>query len=98
MKNPDPLERDIEGTVVMFAKARGVLVYKFTSPNRRSVPDRIFFPKNGTPFLIEFKRLGHQSTPAQEVEIAKIRAQGIYVGVCDSVDAGKRVIEERLML
>lgn len=99
MKNSDPLEKDIEAKVCDYAKKLNCIVYKFTSPNRRSVPDRLFIMPGGRGvFFIEFKRLGHKPTVAQEVEIAKIRAQGIYVGVVDNVDAGKKVIETQMML
>ena len=95
--NKDPLEKVIEKKVCDYAKQHGCLVYKFTSPARRSVPDRLFIPPRGLPcFFIEFKRKGCKPTPAQEIEIAKIRAQGIYVGVIDNVDAGKHCVEVQL--
>lgn len=95
--NKDPLEKDIEKKVCDHAKALGCLVYKFTSPARRSVPDRLFIMPGGKGvFLIEFKRLGCKPTPAQEVEIAKIRAQGTYVGVIDNVTEGKACVEVQL--
>jgi len=97
MRNPDPLEKDIEKKVVEFARSLGILPYKFTSPSRRSVPDRLFImPKGKGCFFVEFKRRGQKPTPAQEAEIAKIRQQGIYVAVVDNVEQGKAVIEERM--
>lgn len=92
MKNLNPLEKDIEKRVCDYAKSLGMLVYKFTSPSRRSVPDRLFITKGGVVFFIEFKRAGAKPTPAQEVEIAKIRATGVEVYVVDTVDHGKRVV------
>lgn len=97
-KNPDPLEKYIEKAVCTYAKSLNILAYKFTSPSQRSVPDRLFMMPGGRGcFFLEFKRLGKEPTAAQEVEIAKIRRQGIYVGVADSVDAGKRMVEAQLM-
>jgi len=93
MKNSNPLERDIEKRVVAHAKSLGMLCYKFTSPACRSVPDRMFITKEGVVFFIEFKRLGQKPTSAQEVEIAKIRAQGVKVFVVDNVGEGKRIVE-----
>lgn len=88
--NKDPLEKVIEKKVCDHAKALGCLVYKFTSPSRRSVPDRLFIMPGGKGcFFIEFKRKGCKPTPAQEIEIAKIRAQGTTVGVVDDVNRGK---------
>ncbi len=90
--NPDPLERDIERKVCDYAKSLKFLCYKFTSPSRRSVPDRMFITPSGVVFFIEFKRWGKQLPPSQEVEIAKIRATGVDVFVVDNVDMGKGVI------
>lgn len=94
MKNTNPLEKVIEKKVCDYAKSRGCLHYKFTSPSRRSVPDRIFIPKGDIPtFWIEFKRKGEKPTAAQAVEIEKIRAQGKTVYVVDNVERGKMCVE-----
>lgn len=95
MTDLGPLEKDIERIVCDHAKKLGWLCYKFTSPAKRSVPDRMFLHQGKTMF-IEFKRKGQKPTPAQEVEIAKIRKQGIYVGVIDRVDEGKKLVERML--
>lgn len=92
MKNPDPLEKDIEKRVCDFAKSLGMLVYKFTSPSRRSVPDRMFITKDGKVFFIEFKRKGQKPTDAQKVEMTKIEKQGVPVYVVDNVEDGKRIV------
>jgi hypothetical protein len=94
MKNPNPLEKDIEKRVCDYAKSLGVLVYKFTSPSRRSVPDRMFITKTGTVFFIEFKRKGEKPTAAQQVEIGKIRKQGGTVYVVDDETAGRCIISD----
>lgn len=92
MKNSNPLEKDIERKVCDYAKSLGILCYKFTSPSRRSVPDRMFITKSGVVFFIEFKRRGEKPTAAQEVEIEKIRATGVQVYVVDNVDEGKGLL------
>lgn len=91
--NTNPLEKVIEGKVVDYAKKLGCLVYKFTSPARRSVPDRMFIVHGGRVFFIEFKRLGQKPTPGQEAEIGKIRDKGAPVWVVDNVNFGKQVID-----
>ena len=48
------LEKQIEAKVCDYAKERGLLVYKFTSPNRMAVPDRMFIRPDGKVFFIEF--------------------------------------------
>jgi len=93
----NPLEKAIEAKVCDHAKKLGCLVYKFTSPARRSVPDRLFILPGGKGvFFIEFKRKGQKPTPAQQVEIAKIRAQGASVFIVDAVAFGKFVISNML--
>jgi hypothetical protein len=94
MKNPNPLEKDIERKVCLFAKQLGMLVYKFTSPSRASVPDRLFILLGGNIFFVEFKRRGQKPTAAQTVEIEKIRKQGVQVYVIDDVDAGRCIISD----
>ena len=97
MANSNPLEKVIEQKVCAFAKQAGMLVYKFTSPSMRSVPDRVFvMPQGKGVFFIEFKRRGQQPTPAQAVEIDKIRKQGTKVFVVDNVESGKQIILEML--
>lgn len=86
------LEKQIEAKVCEYAKARGMMVYKFTSPARAAVPDRLFI-KSGRVFFIEFKRGGQKPTDAQEREHHRLRQQAINVFVIDNVDAGKECID-----
>lgn len=98
MKNPNPLEKEIEKKVCDYAKSLGFLCYKFTSPARRSVPDRLFISPKGVVFFIEFKMLGKKPTPSQQVEIEKIRQTGVAVYVIDSIVGGKEVVVDRYVL
>jgi len=94
---PNPLEKDIEKAVCDHAKQLGCLCYKFTSPSKRSVPDRLFILPDGKGvFFIEFKRRGQKPTAGQEIEIAKIRAKGVRVYVVDNKDAGRCVIADMM--
>ena len=90
-KTDNPLEKDIETYVKEYARSKGILCYKFSSPSHASVPDDLFLYE-GRAFFIEFKRKGKLPTPAQEREHSRIRAQGILVWVIDSKDAGRRTI------
>ncbi len=96
MKTPNPLEKVIEAKVCDHAKKLGCLVYKFTSPNRRSVPDRLFITPTGRVFFVEFKRLGEEPTAAQAVEIEKIRSKGVTVLVIDRVEDGKKMVDKQV--
>jgi hypothetical protein len=86
------LEKQIEAKVCDYAKTKGMMVYKFTSPARAAVPDRMFI-KNGRVFFIEFKRGGQKATEAQEREHHRLRQQAINVFVVDNVNAGKECID-----
>ena len=92
MRNPNPLEKVIEEKVCDHAKAQGWLVYKFTSPNRMAVPDRLLI-RNGQVVFIEFKRKGEKPTPPQEREHTRLRGAGMTVWVIDSVEAGKEMVD-----
>ena len=68
---------------------------KYSSPGRRSSPDRILFP----PFrekvvFIEFKKPGEKPTEAQMLEISRLKARGQEVHVIDNIPAGKQLIKE----
>lgn len=87
------LERDIEKKVCDYAKDLGILTYKFTSPSRAAVPDRLFIAQNGYMWFVEFKKQGMKPTPAQEREHHRLRQQEVEVWVIDSVDSGKEMVD-----
>jgi hypothetical protein len=85
------LEKDIEAKACQAAKNLGWLVYKFASPARRSVPDRMFI-KRGRVVFIEFKRPGGKLTRGQEREGDRIRQAGLPVYVCDSAASAQQIL------
>lgn len=87
------LEKHIEKKVSDYAKEQGLLGYKFTSPSRMAVPDRLFITEQGTVFFIEFKKSGKKPTPAQEREHLKLMGHNVKVFVIDDIDNGKAVID-----
>jgi hypothetical protein len=88
------LESEVEGSVKRYAKSKGVIVDKFTSPSKRSVPDDIFtFPPHGWVVFIEFKKPGKKPTEKQALDHEKRRAVGAHVFVVDNVAYGKRIID-----
>lgn len=93
MRTNNPLERNIERAVCDYARDKGLLVYKFTSPQRAAVPDRMFIRPDGRVFFIEFKRKGLQPTPAQEREHVRLRGHGVAVHVVDDVMVGRFVVD-----
>lgn len=89
------LEKEIEKKVCEYAKGRGFLVYKFSSPNHVGVPDRMFIAPHQRAFWIEFKREGGKPTPVQIRECRKLRDCGFEVYLVDSVEEGKLVIDDQ---
>lgn len=87
------LEKDIESKVCAYAKRRGWRSMKFTSPNYRSVPDRIFFKFPACVFLIEFKQPGKKPTTKQAEEIKRFTEEGFSVYVVDDISEGFKVID-----
>ena len=87
------LEKQIEAAVCNYAKSKGILAYKFTSPARAAVPDRMFVQPDGKIFFIEFKRDGQVPTPAQYREHNRLRGHNVNVFVVDNVVEGKWVID-----
>lgn len=88
------LEKDIEAFVCKYAVGKGLLVYKFTSPSRSNVPDRLFILPNGEFFLVEFKRLGGKPTPAQEREHARLSGHNVNVYVVDNKEQGVELVDQ----
>lgn len=87
------LEKQIEAKVCEYAKDRGLLAYKFTSPARAAVPDRLFVLPSGTMFFCEFKRGGQKPTGPQEREHERLRRHNVNVFVIDNVFEGLRMVD-----
>lgn len=92
------LEKVIERKVSEYAKSKNVLAYKFTSPARAAVPDRLFICPSGVVFFCEFKAEGKFPTPAQIREHTKLRAHMVNVFVIDNVDEGKLMIDQMVAM
>ena len=92
------LEKDVEGNNRTYAKKKGVMFEKFTSPSKRSVPDDILTFPNGLIAFIEYKAPGKRATPKQWLDHQKRRAMGCLVYVVDDPDVGRRVIDTLLEL
>ena len=91
------LEKQIEAKVCDYAKTKNVLAYKFTSPARAAVPDRMFVAPDGRVWFCEFKRAGQKPTAAQEREHLRLRDHKVNVFVIDDVTKGKAMIDVMVM-
>ena len=86
------LESNIERAVCRFAKAAGLLVYKFVSPGQRGVPDRIFITPQGRTVYVEFKAEKGRVSPLQQMHINQLRGHGVSVFIVRSTDEGKSLV------
>ena len=77
-------EKQIEQYLVRKVKEKGGIAYKFTSPGRRHVPDRIILLPGGKVIFIECKRPGAKATKAQAYELHRIRCLGSEALVIDT--------------
>lgn len=91
------LEKQIEAKVCEYARSKNVLAYKFTSPSRAAVPDRIFIRPDGLVWFCEFKRTGQKATEAQKREHLRLQQHKVSVFVIDTVDDGKNMIDVMVM-
>lgn len=97
-------ESKIEAHLRKRIEAIGGLCYKFVSPGRRNVPDRIvllppedilgyedqLFPRI---VFMELKAPGKKPTPGQLREHARLRELGFQIEVLDSIEAVDNFVE-----
>ena len=96
-------ESAIEEHLVKKVKANGGIAYKFTSPQRRSVPDRLVLENAGAAaevlrkLVIRYAREGAiEMTRAQlELEAAEVVAAGIYFVELKATGAKPTELQER---
>ena len=91
------LEKQIEKRVCDYARSKGTLAYKFTSPQRAAVPDRLMITPSGVAYFIEFKAEDKKPAPAQEREHQRLRDQQVKVFVVDSIEQGKQIVDRMSM-
>lgn len=87
------LEKSIEKSVGDYAKKKGCLYWKFTSPSNRSVPDRIIITPNGVVGFLELKQKGKKPTEAQAEKLAELTAHNVPAGWADNVLDAKKFID-----
>lgn len=80
-------ERDIEAYLVTRCRNVGALCYKWVSPGRVGVPDRICVFPDGRVVFVELKAPGKKPTRAQLREHARLREYGQKVVVVDSIES-----------
>lgn len=77
-------EAKIEAYLVRRCKQLGWICDKFSSPNKRGVPDRILFIPFNRCVLVEIKAEGKKLTKLQQYDHKKRRELSFTIYVCDS--------------
>lgn len=90
------LEKEIEKYLCDQIKKVGGMCDKFTSPNRRSVPDRLVTLPFQPMFLVECKAPKKKATEAQERDHNRRRQLGVTVYVVDSKESVDKLLLYRL--
>ena len=85
------VEKDVELALVKRVKEMGGIAFKFVSPSRRSVPDRLCLFPGGRVVFVECKAPGKRPTVAQVKEHERLKALGFAVLVVDGVENVKQL-------
>jgi hypothetical protein len=70
-------ESALEKLVIFHAKKLKLECYKFTSPGRRGVPDRMFINARGRVAFLELKAPGNKPTMVQVRELNILQRRGV---------------------
>lgn len=90
-------EKGLQGYCVQFARDCGILVYKFSSPSQRGVPDLLLIYKGRTTFIeLKSPKGTGRLSPLQKREIAKIQRAGANVYVVSSKEEVNEALAEIL--
>lgn len=90
------LESEIEGKLAKYAKSKGCLTYKFSSPANRGVPDRIFITPKGVVIFMEIKAPGKKPTALQQKHLTEIFEHRGKAYWTDNLAQGKAMIDMNL--
>lgn len=92
------LEKSVENRLRKACRRRGAMAYKFVSPGRRGVPDRLIVMPGGRCVFVELKQAGETPDPLQREEIKKLRKLGaeVYVaaGAAEVVELIERLFTQ----
>jgi hypothetical protein len=80
-------ESRIEAHLRKKVRNLGGQAYKFTSPGRRGVPDRLVLLPGGVVRFVELKSCGLGLGPLQALEVKRLNELGFVVAVLDSIEA-----------
>lgn len=85
-------EKRIQNAVVEYARSKGWIARKFSSPGNSGEPDYIFF-RNKVTIFIEFKKPGACPTRLQRKRLQAYHDEGFRAVSCDDVSYGKGIFD-----
>lgn len=90
-------EKDVEKYFCQEVKKAGGVAYKFTSPARVNVPDRMVLFPDARVYFVELKAPGKKPTEGQLREHARLQALGFEVSVIDSKEGVDKWTDDYVM-
>jgi hypothetical protein len=91
-----PLESRLEAQVKQYAESKDCLFWKFSSPARRGVPDRIIITPHGAHGWMELKRDGESPTSLQFYHLRLLREHRAPSCWVSTFEQAKDFIDELL--
>ena len=88
------IEKDIEKALISEVRKRHGVAFKFISPGKDGVPDRIVVLPDSIIAFIELKRPGEHLRPLQEKRASQLGALGFSVFCIDNKDQIREVLDE----
>lgn len=87
-------EKSLEQYLKRKVENKGGLFYKFTSPGRNGVPDRIVITDQGDVYFVELKAPGKKLRPLQQKELDRINSTGAKAVWFDTKEKADRFMQE----
>ena len=86
-------ESQLEKKLTAYAESLGLMAFKFVSPGKRGVPDRLFIRSGGKVLFLEIKAPGEKPNPVQLRMMEKLWKQGVCAQWTDDLHHGKGVLD-----
>jgi hypothetical protein len=79
------LESELEAAIRRYAQQKGCLFFKFTSPGKKGVPDRLLISPKGKVAFMEVKRAGKAPRPLQLYWLREFNKRKVPATYCDTL-------------
>lgn len=86
-------ENRVERRLIDGVKALGGITFKFVSPGRAGVPDRVVILPGGTVHFVELKARGGRASALQQRVLAKLRRMDVTALVLTGIDEVERYLD-----